>query len=63
MNIKWGTYTNHLGHNDDVGCFRCHDEDHQTENGEVISMDCDTCHTILAEDEADPAILRILSGQ
>jgi hypothetical protein len=63
MNIKWGTYTNHLGHNDDVGCFRCHDEDHQTENGEVISMDCDTCHTILAEDEADPAILRTLSGR
>lgn len=63
MKIKWGTYTNHLGHNDDVGCFRCHDEDHQTENGEVISMDCDACHIILAEDEADPAILRTLSGQ
>ena len=63
MKIKWGTYTNHLGHNDDVGCFRCHDEDHQTENGEVISMDCDACHTILAEEEADPAILRTLSGQ
>ena len=63
MNIQWGTYTNHLGHNDDVGCFRCHDEDHETENGEVISMDCDTCHTILAEDEADPEILRTLSGR
>jgi hypothetical protein len=62
MNIKWGTYTNHLGHNDDVGCFRCHDEDHQTEAGEVISMDCNTCHTILAEDEQDPEILRTLSG-
>ncbi len=62
MNIKWGTYTNHIGHNDDVGCFRCHDEEHETETGEVISMDCDTCHTILAEEEADPEILKTLSG-
>ncbi len=62
MNVQWGTYTNHLGHNDDVGCFRCHDEEHETETGEVISMDCDTCHTILAEEEADPEILKSLSG-
>jgi nitrate/TMAO reductase-like tetraheme cytochrome c subunit len=30
MNIKWGTYVNHIGHAadmaGDVGCFRCHDE-------------------------------------
>ncbi len=62
MNIQWGTYTNHLGHNDDVGCFRCHDEEHETETGAVISMDCDTCHTILAEEEADPEILKTLRG-
>jgi hypothetical protein len=62
MNIQWGTYTNHIGHNEDIGCFRCHDEEHVAESGETISMDCDTCHTILAEGEANPEILKTLGG-
>jgi nitrate/TMAO reductase-like tetraheme cytochrome c subunit len=48
LNLQWGTYLGHLGHQyyDDYGfgCFRCHDEEHESENGKVISMDCDTCH-------------------
>ena len=60
MNLQWGTYTNHLGHNDDSGCFRCHDESHTAESGESISMDCNICHVILAEDEQDPAILKTI---
>lgn len=63
MNLQWGTYTNHLGHTDDSGCFRCHDESHSSESGETISMDCDTCHTILAEDEKDPAILKTIRNE
>ncbi len=65
MNITWGTYINHLGHgeNFDIGCFRCHDGSHETASGETISADCDTCHTILAEDEANPEILKTLQGQ
>jgi len=62
MNIQWGTYTNFLGHRNDSGCFRCHDDSHETEAGETISADCDTCHVILAEDEKNPDILKILSG-
>lgn len=62
MKIEWGTYPNHIGHLENPGCFRCHDESHETANGEVISMDCETCHVILAEDEKDPAILRTLYG-
>ncbi len=60
MNLQWGTYTNHLGHNDDTGCFRCHDESHTSEAGESISMDCNLCHVILAEDEQEPAILQTI---
>ncbi len=63
MKIEWGTYPNHIGHMEDMGCFRCHDEEHETEAGEVISMDCETCHVILAEDEKDPAILKTLYGR
>jgi hypothetical protein len=63
MKVTWGTYPNHIGHKDSPGCFRCHDKKHKTDDGEKISKDCDTCHTILAEDEADPAILRQLAGE
>jgi len=62
MNIGWGTYTSHLGHADEGGCFRCHDEIHAAPNGDVISMDCETCHIILAEEEKDPEILKTLLG-
>ena len=62
MKIKWGTYRNHIGHTLDmsteVGCFRCHDEEHKTADGKAISQDCTTCHSILAQEEKDPAILR-----
>ena len=62
MNIKWGTYTNHLGHPDMsvTGCFRCHGGDHTSSDGETIAADCDTCHTLLAEREKDPAVLKTL---
>lgn len=63
MNIQWNTYTSHIGHNEDLGCFRCHDEEHVAESGEAISMDCDTCHVILAEDEANPDVLKELRGE
>ena len=62
MGVQWDTYSSHLGHANEMGCFRCHNEEHEAENGDVISMDCDTCHTILAEDEKDPGILKTLLG-
>jgi hypothetical protein len=65
MNIKWGTYRNHLGHTqdmaNDVGCFRCHDEQHATSDGNTISQDCGTCHTLLAQEQRDPPILKTIS--
>ena len=42
---------------DVAGCFRCHDDEHATDDGETISQDCDTCHSLLAMEEEDPAIL------
>ncbi len=63
MGIQWGTYSSNIGHDNDLGCFRCHDEEHTAKDGQTISMDCDTCHTILAEDESNPEILKTLIGQ
>ncbi len=62
MKIEWNTYRNFLGHRDDSGCFRCHDDGHETKAGETISMDCNTCHVILAENEEAPEVLKTLRG-
>ena len=46
MNVKWGTYPNHLGHVDSPGCFRCHDDEHKARDGRVIRQDCGICHQL-----------------
>ena len=45
MKVKWGTYTNHIGHVDTPGCFRCHDDEHKAKDGRVIRQDCTLCHS------------------
>jgi nitrate/TMAO reductase-like tetraheme cytochrome c subunit len=57
MNVTWGTYPNNLGHMDFPGCFRCHDGSHTSADGSSIPNDCDTCHSMLAMEEANPKIL------
>lgn len=47
MKVSWGTYKSHLGHqdaDDGYGCFRCHDDEHQTGFGKILPRDCDLCH-------------------
>ncbi len=47
MKVTWGTYRQHLGHqyaDDGYGCFRCHDDEHQTKVGKIIKQDCNICH-------------------
>jgi len=62
MKIRWNTYINLIGHgeNFDIGCFRCHDDMHESEGGQTISGDCNTCHVILAQDDAHPDVLKEL---
>jgi len=60
MNVTWGTYPDHIGHEDFPGCFRCHDEEHEAEDGSVISQDCSTCHSLLAIEEEEPEVLQML---
>jgi hypothetical protein len=57
MKVTWGTYLNHIGHKDSPGCFRCHDESHQSADGRTITQDCSACHEILAQDEPNPKVL------
>lgn len=61
MRVTWGTHKNNLGHSDDEpGCFRCHEKKHQTADGKRISTKCSTCHVVLADEEEDPDILKLL---
>ncbi|MCA9750631.1 MAG: NapC/NirT family cytochrome c [bacterium] len=62
MAVTWGTYPTFLGHQDDGGCFRCHDGLHVAEGGRTIPDDCETCHALLAEEEQNPEILELISG-
>ena len=70
MKVGWDTYPTHIGHageqEDLRGCFRCHDENHETKDGQALSQDCDLCHQILAQEE-NPAeldeVLRDMLGE
>ncbi len=57
MMVTWGTYPDHIGHEDFPGCFRCHDYMHESPDGASISQDCSACHELLAMEESDPEIL------
>jgi nitrate/TMAO reductase-like tetraheme cytochrome c subunit len=49
MKVSWKEYPDHIGHMITPGCFRCHNGDHENEQGQTISRDCDSCHTIIAQ--------------
>lgn len=53
MRVSWKHYPNNIGHLYDPGCFRCHDGKHVSDDGKVLSRDCNTCHVILAQDLND----------
>lgn len=57
MKVTWGTYPNHLGHEDSPGCFRCHSGELSTADGRTIEQDCSSCHALLAMGEKNPAVL------
>jgi len=54
MNITWGSYPSYIGHRGRRGCFRCHNENLVDRDGQIIAIDCTLCHSILANDEAQP---------
>ncbi len=58
MKVNWKAYPNNIGHMTDLGCFRCHDGNHVSSDGKVISKDCNSCHTILYQGpDAHPTAL------
>ncbi len=46
MNVNWNTYPNNIGHRNWLGCFRCHDGKHISEDGKTLTTTCEICHTM-----------------
>jgi hypothetical protein len=57
MKADWRAYPENIGHKDWPGCFRCHDDKHKSSGGKVITQECEACHAVLAQDEANPKLL------
>ncbi|MBI3785674.1 MAG: NapC/NirT family cytochrome c [Deltaproteobacteria bacterium] len=53
MKVRWDAYPNNIGHFMFPGCFRCHDGLHKSADGRVISKDCHSCHSIIAQGKPD----------
>jgi hypothetical protein len=49
MKVNWKNFPDNIGHLYYQGCFRCHDGKHVGDDGTILSKDCNTCHTILAQ--------------
>lgn len=49
MGASWDAYESNIGHKTYNGCFRCHDDNHKSADGKVISKDCNLCHTIVLQ--------------
>ncbi len=47
MKTDWQTHPNNLGHLYFPGCFRCHDGEHVSNAGKVITNNCTLCHTVI----------------
>ncbi|MGA9408508.1 MAG: NapC/NirT family cytochrome c [Bacteroidota bacterium] len=52
MKVNWQAYPDNIGHMTSMGCFRCHDGKHESNDGRVIPKDCNTFHTILYQGTA-----------
>ena len=51
MKLNWQTHPNNIGHFYFNGCFRCHDGQHVSADGKVVTKDCQICHTVLNQSE------------
>ena len=49
MKASWKVYPDHIGHMEYNGCFRCHNDRHESASGKLVSKDCNLCHTILMQ--------------
>jgi len=54
MKTDWQTHPNNIGHLYFPGCFRCHDGEHVSDTGKVITNNCNVCHTMIYDSAGPP---------
>jgi hypothetical protein len=57
--VTWEDFPDQNKHKDFPGCFRCHDGNHLSEDGESIRLHCNICHSVPASvgaEEPPPAV-------
>jgi hypothetical protein len=52
MKADWSAYPDNIGHHYSPGCFRCHNDQLESDAGEHIFTQCSNCHLILAQGES-----------
>jgi hypothetical protein len=62
MRVSWKAFPDNIGHMYDLGCFRCHDGKHVSDDGRTLSRDCNVCHTILAQEYEEGTLRLSLEG-
>ena len=67
MKVDWRAYPENIGHKEWPGCFRCHDGKHIADTApnkkQIPASDCDSCHTIIAQGNANELNLISPAGQ
>ena len=53
--VDWRAYPDHKSHFEFPGCYRCHDGEHKSDDGDVVSNDCLLCHEFLDQAEGEAA--------
>lgn len=54
MKTDWQAHPNNIGHLNFPGCFRCHDGEHVSKEGKVITNNCNVCHTVIYDSAGPP---------
>lgn len=62
MKVDWRTHPTNIGHFYFPGCFRCHDGQHVSADGKVITKTCTACHTVLSEAESGTPLMGTMEG-
>jgi hypothetical protein len=52
MKADWSAYPDNIGHRDSPGCFRCHNDELESADGDTIFTTCNKCHLVLAQGES-----------
>lgn len=63
MKVSWKNFPSQRGHMYSLGCFRCHDGKHKSDDGAVLSKDCSLCHLLIKKQMEKENKLAVLTEE